>query len=146
MADEKLALVIELGALKDDFAAFREKATADREAVEAEFDSSGDTLFNYGYGYCPFTHNICGSKPHIPEGMPNPSVPLTAEFFANPRCPPRSSAATSALDPIAASGEDRSENSPAAVDEKAGRSTDQEEAVLPTDQEEAVLPTDPPAE
>ena len=77
LADEKLALVIELGALKDEFAAFRDKATADREAMEAKFDSSGDTLFNYGYGCCAFMYNICGSKPQIPDGMPNPSVPLT---------------------------------------------------------------------
>ena len=136
-ADEKLALVIELGALKDDFAAFREKAAADREAMEAEFDSSGDTLFNYGYGCYAFMHKICGSKPQISEGMPNPSVPLTAEFFANPRCPPGASSAASALDPIAVSGEDRLENSPIAAGE---------EAVLPLDREEAVLPTDLPAE
>ena len=113
LADEKLALVIKLGALKDDFATFREK---------------GDTLFNYGYDCCPFTHNICGSKPQIPAGMPNPSVPLTAEFFANPRCPPGSSAAASALALIVVSGEERSENSPVAAGE---------EAVLPTD-----LPTE----
>ena len=85
LAYEKLALVIELGPLKDDFAAFREKAAADREIIEAEFDSSDDTLFNYGYGCCAFTHNICGSKLQIPYGIPDPSVPLTAEFFANPR-------------------------------------------------------------
>ena len=122
LADEKLALVIELGALKDDFAAFREKAAADREAMEAEFDSSGDTLFNYGYDCFSFTHNICGSKPQIPDGMPNPSVPLTAKFFANPCCPPGASAAASALAHI--SGEERSENSPVAVGEKAVLSTD----------------------
>ena len=63
LADEKLVLVIELGALKGDFAAFQKKTAADREAMEAEFDSSGDTLFNYGYGCCAFTHNICGNKP-----------------------------------------------------------------------------------
>ena len=136
LADEKLALVIKLGALKDDFAAFWDKAAADREAMEAEFDSSGDTLFNYGYGYCAFTYNICGSKPQIPDKIPNPSVSLTVEFFANPRCPPGPLATASALDPIAVSGEDRSENSPAAAGE---------EAVLATDQEEAVLPTDLPA-
>ena len=78
LADEKLALVIELGALKDEFAAFRDKAAADREAIEAEFDLSGDTLFNYGYDCCAFTYNICGSKPQILDRMPNPSVPLTA--------------------------------------------------------------------
>ena len=124
LADEKLALVIELGALKDDFAAFRDKATSDKEAMEAEFDSSGDMLFNYGYGCCAFTYNICGSKPQIPDGMQNPSVPMTAKFFANPRCPPGASAAASALDPIAVSGEDRSENSPAAAGEEAFLSTD----------------------
>ena len=112
LVDEKLVLVIELGALKDDFTAFQDKAAANKEAMEAEFDSSGDTLFNYGYGCCAFTYNICGSKPQIPDGMPNPSVPLTAEFCANPRCPPSPPTAASALDPIAISGEDRSENSP----------------------------------
>ena len=137
LANEKLALVLELGALKDDFAAFRDKATADREAMEAEFDSSGDMLFNYGYLCCAFTYNICGSKPQIPDKMSNPSIPLTAEFFANPCCPPGASAAASALDPMPVSGEDRSENSPAAAGE---------EAVLPMAQEEAILPTDPPAE
>ena len=45
------------------------------------------------------------------------------------------SVVASALDPIAVSGEDRSENSPAAVGE---------EAVLSMAQEEAILPTDPP--
>ena len=63
LEDEEVALIIELGVLKDDFAAFREKAAADREAIEAEFDSSGDTLFNYGYDCCAFMHSICGSKP-----------------------------------------------------------------------------------
>ena len=124
LADEKLALVIELGALKDDFTAFREKAAADREMMEATFDSSSDTLFNYGYGCCAFTHNICGSKPQIPDGMPNPSILLTTKFFANPRCPPGASAAASTLAPIAVSREERSENSPVAA---------REEAILPID-------------
>ena len=135
LADEKVALIIELGALKDDFFAFRDKADADREAIEAEFDSSSDTLFNYGYRCCAFMHNICGRKPQIPEGMPNPSVPLTAKFFTNPRCPPSASTAASTLDPVVVSVEDRSENSPSSAGE---------EVVLPTDQEEVVLPSDLP--
>ena len=57
-------------------------------------------------------HNICGSKPKIPKGIPNPSVPLTADFFANPRCPPDALAAASSLDPVVVGGEDRSVNSP----------------------------------
>ena len=63
LTDERLALIIELGTMKDDFAAFWDKVVADREAMKAEFDVSGDTLFNYSYGCCVFTHNICGSKP-----------------------------------------------------------------------------------
>ena len=118
LADERLALVMELVTIKDDFAAFREKAVADRETMEAEFDSSGDSLFNYGYGCCGFTHNICGSKPQIPDRMPDPSVLLTLEFFANPRCPPGTSATVPALDPVAVSREGRSENSPAAAGEE----------------------------
>ena len=47
---ERLALVMELGTIKDDFAAFREKAVVDRETMEVEFDASSDMLFNYGYG------------------------------------------------------------------------------------------------
>ena len=63
LTDERLSLILELGTIKDDFAALREKSVADREAMEAKFDASGDTLFNYGYGCYVFTHNICGSKP-----------------------------------------------------------------------------------
>ena len=143
-ANENVALIIELGALKYNFAAFRDKAAANREAIEAEFDSSGDTLFNYGYGCCSFTYNICGSKPQIPNGIPNPSVSLTAEFFANPRCPPGPSTAASTLDPIVVGGEDRSENSPAAVGKEAVLPMDQEETGLLTDQEKTILPTDLP--
>ena len=105
LAYEKLSLVLELGAVKDEFAVFQETAAVDRETMEAEFDSSGDTLFNYGYGYCVFTHNICGSKHHILDGMPDPSIPLTLEFFTNPRCPPSVSSAAPALDTIV-SGQD----------------------------------------
>ena len=93
LADERLALVMELGTIMDDFAAFREKAVADRETIEAKLDASGDMLFNYGYGCCDFTHNICRSKPQIQDGMPDPSVPLTPKFFANPRCSPSISSA-----------------------------------------------------
>ena len=103
LTDERLALVMELRTIKDDFAAFREKAVADRETMEAEFDASGDTLFNYGYGCCVFKHNICGSKPQIPDGMPDPSIPLNPEFFANPCCPPSILSAAPAPDPAAVS-------------------------------------------
>ena len=118
LADERLALVIELGTIKDDFAAFREKVVADKETMEAEFHASGDTLFNYGYGCCVFTHIICGSKPQIPDGMLDPSIPLTPEFFANPRCPPSISSTTRAPDPAAVSKEECPENSPTTAGEE----------------------------
>ena len=58
LTNERLSLILKLGTIKDDFAAHREKVVADREAMEVEFDASGDTLFNYGYGCRVFTHNI----------------------------------------------------------------------------------------
>ena len=119
LADERLALVMELGTMKDDFADFRKKAIADRETMEAEFDSSSDALFNYGYGCCVFTHNIYGRKPQIPDGMPDPLVPLTPEFFANPHCPPSVSSVAQALDPIAGSKVDHPETSQTVVGDEA---------------------------
>ena len=119
LTDERLSLIIELGTIKDDFAAFREKAVVDKEAMEAEFDASDDTLFNYGYGCCAFTHNICGSKPQISDGMSDPSVPLTLKFFANPRCPPSPSSAVPALDLAAVSREESPENYPTVAGEEA---------------------------
>ena len=50
LENERLALVMELGTIKDDFATFKEKVVVDKETMKAEFDASGDTLLNYGYG------------------------------------------------------------------------------------------------
>ena len=79
-----MSLVMELGTTKEDFAAFREKSSAEKSALEAEFDASGDVIFNYGYDYCAFAHDIRGSKPMIPTGMLDASVALTLDFFVNP--------------------------------------------------------------
>ena len=119
LTDERLSLILELGTIKDDVAALQEKVVVNSEAMEVEFDASGDTLFNYDYGCCVFTHNICGSKPRIPDGMPDPSVRLTPEFFANPCCPPSTSSAALTPDPAVVSREERLENSPIATGEEA---------------------------
>ena len=74
--------------------------------MEAEFDASSDVIFNYGYGCCVFAHNICGSEPLIPVGMPNTSTPLTPEFFVNPRCPPSSLSVFPDAEPVKTIGED----------------------------------------
>ena len=118
LTDERLSFILDLRTIKDDFATLREKAIADREAMEAEFDASGDTLFNYGYGCCIFTHNICGSKPQIPDEILDPSIPLTPELFANPRCPPSTSFAVPAPDPAAVSREESPENNQTVVGEE----------------------------
>ena len=85
LTDEQFFVLMELGATKDDFAAFWEKSYAERLAFEAEFDDSSDVVFNYGYGCCAYAHNIHGSKPKISPGMPDTSTPLTPEFFVNPQ-------------------------------------------------------------
>ena len=50
LTDERLSLLMELGATKDDFAAFREKTFAEKTTMEAEFDASSDVIFNCDYG------------------------------------------------------------------------------------------------
>ena len=44
-------------------------------------------IFNYGYDYCDFAHNICGSQPVVPNEMSDTSKSLPLEFFINLRCP-----------------------------------------------------------
>ena len=83
LTDERLSLLMELGATKGDFVAFRKRTYAERTVMEAKFYGSSDVIFNYGYGYCAFVHNICGSELLILAGMPDTSTPLTLEFFIN---------------------------------------------------------------
>ena len=106
LTDERLSLLMELGATKDDFAAFRERTSAEKTVMEAEFDASSDVIFNFGYGCFAFPHNICGSEPLIPAEMPDTSTPLTLEFFMNPRCPPSSSSIFPDVEPVKTIGED----------------------------------------
>ena len=56
-----------------------------------EFDVGFEVIFNYGYDCCAFSHNICGSKPRIPAGLPDTSKSLSLKFFLSildaPRVP-----------------------------------------------------------
>ena len=106
LTDERLSLLVELGATKDDLAAFREKRFTERSVIEAEFDASSDVIFNYGYDCYAFAHDIRGSKPKIPTRMPDTSTPLTPDFFVNPRCPSGSSLALSPAEPVKTAEED----------------------------------------
>ena len=100
LTDERVFLLIGLGASKDELSVFLVAASKEKKALEEEFDASFEVIFNYGYGCCAFAHNICGSKPQILAGMLDTSKRLPPEFFINPRCPP--SAAPKFLPPILA--------------------------------------------
>ena len=87
LTDERVSLLIELGASKDELSAFRAEVAKEKKALEAEYEVVFEAIFNYGYGCCAFAHNTCGTNPKIPDGMPSTSEPLTPVFFVNPRCP-----------------------------------------------------------
>ena len=87
LADERFSLLLELGASKEELARVRAEAAKEKKAMEEAFDSGFNVIFNYGYGCCAFTHDICGSEPMISDGMPDTSKPLPPKFFINPRCP-----------------------------------------------------------
>ena len=88
LIDERVSLLVELGASKEELSSFRAEVAKEKKALEAEYDAGFEAIFNYRYDCCAFEHNIYGSKPKIPDGMPGTSEPLTQEFFINPRCPP----------------------------------------------------------
>ena len=67
---------------------FRVEVAKEKKALEAEYDAGFESIFNYGYSCCVFAHNICGSKPKIPNGMSGTSKPLTPDFFCEPSMPP----------------------------------------------------------
>ena len=106
LTNERLSLVTELGAIKADFVAFREKTSVEKTVMEAEFYASSDVIFNYGYDCCAFAHNICGSEPLILARMPDTSTPLTPKFFVNLRCLPSSSSVFPDAEPVKTIGED----------------------------------------
>ena len=87
LVDERVSLLLELGASKDELSAFWAEAFKEKRALEEAFNAGFAVIFNYSYGYCAFAHNICGSEPVIPDGMPDTSKLLPPEFFINPRCP-----------------------------------------------------------
>ena len=85
---EQVSLLLELGTCKDDVFAIRAEALKEKKVLEEAYEEGFDVVFNYRYGYCAFAHNICGSLPPVPGGMPDTSKPLSPDFFINPRCSP----------------------------------------------------------
>ena len=87
LAFERVSLLLELGTSKDEVSALQAQSLKEKKALEEAYEEGFDVIFNYGYGCCAFTHNICGSQPMVPDGMLDTSKPLLPEFFINPRCP-----------------------------------------------------------
>ena len=88
LTNERVSLLVELGASKDELSSFHAEVAKEKKAFEAKYDADFEAIFIYGYGCCAFAHNICGSKPKILDGMPGTLEPLTLEFFIDPRCLP----------------------------------------------------------
>ena len=105
LTDERVSLLLELRASKDKLSAFRVEVSKERKASEEAFDANFDVIFNYGFGCCAFMHNICGSKPRIPDWMPDTSKSLPLEFFINPRWPPGAVPVEAAVAPEAVTSE-----------------------------------------
>ena len=76
LAVERVSLLLELGSCKDEMSAIRVEALKEKKALEEAYEDGFNVIFNYGYGYCAFTHGICGSQLEVPDGMPDMSKPL----------------------------------------------------------------------
>ena len=87
LAVERVSMLLELGSNKDEVSALHTRALKEKKALEEAYEEGFDVIFNYGYGCCAFSYNICGSQPVVPNGMPDTSKPLSQELFINPQCP-----------------------------------------------------------
>ena len=88
LAVERVSLLLELETSKDEVSALQAQALKEKKALEEAYEKGFVVIFNYGYGCCAFAHNICGSQPVVPDGIPDTSKPLSPDFFINPRCHP----------------------------------------------------------
>ena len=87
MEVERISLLLELGATKDEVSSLHSQAGKDKEAIEEEYQKALKVIFSYLYGCCVFKHNICRDHSKVPNGMPDSTDPLPPKFFMNPRCP-----------------------------------------------------------
>ena len=87
LTNERVSLLLELRTCKGEISAIWIEALRENEALREAYEGGLDVIFNYGYGCCAFTHDIRGSHPKVPDGMPDTSNLLSPKFFINPRCP-----------------------------------------------------------
>ena len=62
LVDERVSLLLELGASKDELAGVRAKAAKEKKVADKAFDTGFDVIFNYEYSCCAIANNICGSE------------------------------------------------------------------------------------
>ena len=87
LAFERDSLLLGLETNKDEMSALQAQTLKEKKALNEAYEEGFNVIFNYGYGCCALAHNICGSQPVVPDGMPDTSKSLSPEFFINPRCP-----------------------------------------------------------
>ena len=85
---ERMSLLLELEASRDEVSALHSQADKDKESMVEYYQTALEHIFAYGYGCCVFKHGICGDWLMISDGMTDSADPLPLEFFANLGCPP----------------------------------------------------------
>ena len=85
---ERTSLMVEIRMMKDEVCFLHSQVGKDKEVMGEDYQKALEVIFAYDYGCCTFKHNICGDHPEVPDGMPNSSVLLPSELFANAGCPP----------------------------------------------------------
>ena len=85
---EKMSLLLEIGASKEEISSLYSQAGKDKEAMEEDYHKALEVIFAYGYKCCAFKHNIYADQPEVLDGVPESSDPLPPKFFVSPRCPP----------------------------------------------------------
>ena len=99
LADERVSLLLELEASKDELIGVWTEASKEKKALEEAVKAGFEVIFNFGYGCCAFARNICGSESVIPDRMSDTLKPLPPEFFINPCCPPSATPGVHTVDP-----------------------------------------------
>ena len=88
LAVERMTLLLEMEASKDEVASLHSQVGKDKEAIEKYYKKAVELIFAYGYGCYAFKHGICSAQPGIPDDMPDSADPLPPMFFVNLSCPP----------------------------------------------------------
>ena len=87
LTDERVSLLVELGASKDELSAFRVEASKEKKALEEAFDLGFYVIFNYAMVAAPLHTIFMGVRPGSQPGCLTHQSRYRSSFFINPRCP-----------------------------------------------------------